>query len=59
MEKLVKTKISLYLRNEPKRSTVGILIPANTILKYIESVEGELVEGVDDWYKDENGKYFW
>jgi len=59
MEKLVRTKINLYLRNEPNRSAVGVLMPPGTILKYVESVKGELVEGIDDWYKDEKNLYFW
>ena len=59
MEKLVKTKINLYLRNEPKRSAVGILIPAGTILKHIDSVKGEVVGGIDDWYTNEKDQYYW
>lgn len=59
MEKLVRTKTNLYVRNEPKRSASGVLVPAGTILKYVESVKGELVEGIDDWCKDEKDSYFW
>lgn len=59
MEKLVRLKNNLYLRNEPNRSAIGTLVSAGTILKCVESVKGELVEGVDDWYKNENGLYFW
>ena len=59
MEKLVRTKTNLYVRGEPKKLARGVLVPAGTVLKYIESVKGELVEGIDDWYKDEKGSYFW
>lgn len=59
MEKLVKTKTNLYVRNEPNRSADGVLVLAGVILKYTESVKGELVDGIDDWYKDEKGLYFW
>lgn len=59
MEKLVRLKINLYLRNEPNRSAVGTLMAAGTTLKCVESVKGELVEGIDDWYKDQKGLYFW
>jgi len=59
MEKIVRTKINLYLRDEPKRSAKGVLVPVGTILECIESVKGELVEGIDDWYKEQKGLYFW
>lgn len=58
MEKLVRAKFNLYLRNEPKRSSKGVLVRTGTILKCNSIVKGELVERIDDWYKDENGKYF-
>lgn len=59
MKKFFKTKVNLYLRNEPNRLSVGTLTPVDTILKCVESVKGELVEGIDNWYKNENGLFFW
>lgn len=59
MEKLVRAKFNLYLRSTANRSTIGTLIPSGTILKYVVSVKGELVEGIDDWYKNEKDLYFW
>lgn len=59
MEKLVRVKINLYLRDKPNRSNGGILMTVGTILKSIECVKGELVEGIDDWHKNEKCLYFW
>lgn len=59
MEKQFKTKFNLYLRSEPNRLSQGVLVLGGIVLRCIDTVKGELVEGIDDWYKDENGKYFW
>ncbi|MFA5942481.1 MAG: peptidoglycan DD-metalloendopeptidase family protein [Candidatus Paceibacterota bacterium] len=59
MKKSFKTKFNIFLRKEPNRASEGVLIPAGTKIEGLETVKGESVEDIDNWYKNENGLYFW